>query len=71
MTKLLLVEDDLDLHFITCKFLMTNHYTGQSAYSGDTAYELIQHNDYDLIVLDLMLLGITGETFLIIRQSPP
>lgn len=69
MTKLLLVEDDLDLHFIICKFLMTNHYTVQSAYSGDTAYELIQHNHYDLIVLDLMLPGITGETFLVnIRQ---
>lgn len=64
MKKILLIEDDLDLHYIICKFLMNNNYTIQSAYSGDSAYELIQHNDYDLILLDLMLPGITGETLL-------
>lgn len=65
MKKILLIEDDLDLHFIICKFLMSNSYTVQSAYSGDSAHELIQHNHYDLILLDLMLPGITGENLLI------
>lgn len=67
---ILVVEDDLDLHFILCKMLKSQNYHIQSAYSGEAAKQLILQNEYDLIILDLMLPEVTGEELLIlIRQK--
>jgi len=59
--KILIVEDDLDLHFILGKILKKSNYEIQSAYSGQVAQSLIDQNQYDLIILDLMLPEVTGE----------
>jgi len=68
--KILIVEDDIDLHFILCKMLKKSNYTIQSAYSGREAEQLISQNYYDLIILDLMLPEVTGEELIkIIREK--
>lgn len=68
--KILIVEDDIDLHFILCKILRKHDYTIQSAYSGKEAEQLISQNHYDLIILDLMLPEVTGEDLIkIIREK--
>lgn len=69
-SKILVVEDDLDLNFILCKMLQKANYQVESAYSGQVANQLIMQNEYDLIILDLMLPEITGEQLIeIIRQK--
>jgi len=69
-SKILVVEDDLDLNFILCKMLQKANYQVASAYSGQVANQLIVQNEYDLIILDLMLPEITGEQLIeIIRQK--
>lgn len=69
-SKILVVEDDLDLNFILCKILQKANYQVESAYSGQVAKQLILQNDYELIILDLMLPEITGEQLIeIIREK--
>ena len=69
-SKILVVEDDLDLNFILCKILQKAGYKIESAYSGQVAKQLILQNEYDLILLDLMLPEITGEMLIqIIRKK--
>jgi len=69
-SKILVVEDDLDLNFILCKILQKAHYQVESAYSGQVANQLILQNEYDLIILDLMLPVFTGEQLIeIIRKK--
>jgi len=70
MNRILVVEDDLDLHFILCKILQKADYQVESAYSGQVAKQLILQNEYDLILLDLMLPEITGEALIqVIREK--
>lgn len=69
-SKILVVEDDLDLNFILCKILQKADYQVESAYSGQVAKQLILQNDYELIILDLMLPEVTGEQLIeIIREK--
>ena len=61
MKKILIVEDDTDIHNLIKDILVKEKYEVVSAYSGTEAISLIEKNDIDLILLDLMLPGITGE----------
>ena len=61
MKKILVVEDDKDIHSLIKNILEKERYKIISAYSGTEALLLLEHNDIDLILLDLMLPGITGE----------
>ena len=61
MKKILIVEDDTDIHNLIEDILEKVKYEVVSAYSGTEAISLIENNDIDLILLDLMLPGITGE----------
>jgi len=62
--RILVVEDDLDLNFILCKVLKNGGYEVQSAFSGSEALGLVAQNRYDLLVLDLMLPGVSGEALI-------
>jgi len=68
-SKILVIEDDLDLNFILCKILQKADYQVESAYSGQVAKQLIMQNDYDLILLDLMLPEVTGEMLIPIIRA--
>ena len=59
--KILIVEDDSDIHNLIKDILEKEEYEVLSAYSGTEAILLIEKNDIDLILLDLMLPEIVGE----------
>lgn len=57
--QILVVEDESDVNHLLASIL--EPYTVTSAYSGTEARLLLCQNTYDLILLDLMLPGMTGE----------
>lgn len=59
--NILVVEDDEDINGLLCNILKKEGYNLRSAYSGTEAKMCVEHYDYDLIILDLMLPGVTGE----------
>ncbi|MBU3088330.1 response regulator transcription factor [Clostridium gasigenes] len=59
--NILIVEDDSDINGLLCNILKKEGYAVRSAYSGTEAKMCIEQYDYDLIILDLMLPGVTGE----------
>lgn len=61
MKKILVVEDDMDIHNLIKNVLEKERYEVISAYSGTEAILLIEKNNIDLILLDLMLPGLSGE----------
>ena len=64
MFNLLVVEDDVLLSAMIKKLLSQNNYEVVSAYSGSEALLIIEKKHFDLILLDLMLPGLPGETVL-------
>jgi DNA-binding response OmpR family regulator len=60
-TKILVVEDDNDINRILRRYLERERYEVTSAYSGTEAKLLLSMGSFELIILDLMLPGITGE----------
>jgi len=58
--RLLVVEDDRLLNNTLCYNLSASGYTVDSAMTGAEAVRFSEVQDYDLIVLDLMLPGIDG-----------
>ncbi len=60
--RILYVEDDLTLSFVTRDNLERAGYTIDSCEDGITAYEKIANGNYDLYILDVMLPKIDGFT---------
>lgn len=58
--KLLVVEDQKDLKDIICRKLRNERYVVDSCFTGDDAMLYIKTEEYDGIILDIMLPGITG-----------
>ena len=61
---ILVVEDDQDINNLLCRILTGAGYDCRPAYSGSEAALWAQQYDYDLVLLDLMLPGLTGEEFI-------
>ncbi len=61
MKNILVVEDDIDIHNLIKKVLEKEQYKVINAYSGTEALMLIEKENIDLILLDLMLPGLSGE----------
>lgn len=61
MKKILLVEDDITIHNLIKKLLLSEGYLVIDAYSGTEALILLERESVNLILLDLMLPGINGE----------
>jgi len=62
--NILIVEDDSHISEMLCQLLRQNGYTPTAAYSGTEALLTLPQGDFDLILLDLMLPGKTGEEVL-------
>lgn len=62
--RILVVDDDVSINDMLIKYLQKNGYETSSAYSGTEAVLLIEKQDFDLVILDLMLPGLTGEEVL-------
>lgn len=60
-TRILVVEDNEDINRILTHYLKRKGYLTESAFSGTEAKLLLSMGQFDLIILDLMLPGITGE----------
>ena len=61
---ILVVEDDADINRLLCKILQNQDYDVRPAFSGSEALLWAEKYDYDLVLLDLMLPGLTGEEFI-------
>lgn len=58
--KILVVDDERDILELVEYNLAKNGYRVKTVTSGEEALELIKENEYDLIILDLMLPGVDG-----------
>ena len=61
---ILVVEDDADINRLLCTILEGAGYSCRAAFSGSEAMLWAEKYDYDLVPLDLMLPGLTGEEFI-------
>ena len=61
MANIMIVEDDVTIHDMMKEYLGIKQESCVSAYSGTEALLQLQHNEIDIILLDLMLPGINGE----------
>jgi DNA-binding response OmpR family regulator len=59
--RILLVEDDVNIAGVIRRGLVDQHYSVDVAGNGTEGYELAYCNDYDLLILDLMLPGMNGK----------
>lgn len=64
MDKILIVEDDPKINKMVQTLLRKNQYVVESAFSGTEALLLLEKESFDLILLDLMLPGLSGEEIL-------
>lgn len=68
-TKLLVVEDDNDISQLLCSIIKKSGYIPQAAFSGTEAMIYLEKQNWDLVLLDLMLPGMAGEEILIKLRS--
>ena len=59
-----IIEDDKDISSIIAKVLSDNGYSYKQAYDGASALKLFKSESFDLILLDLMLPYVNGETLI-------
>lgn len=59
--NILVVEDDIDINNLLYKILSKSGYNVRAAYSGSEGKLCIENYDFQLVILDLMLPGVTGE----------
>jgi DNA-binding response OmpR family regulator len=59
--RILVIEDDADINRLLCRYLEKEGYQAVAAFSGTEARLQLQFGTFDLILLDLMLPGVTGE----------
>ncbi|HXO65751.1 MAG TPA: response regulator transcription factor [Steroidobacteraceae bacterium] len=62
--RMLLVEDEKKVSDLVARALRAERYAVDVADDGQTGWEMADAYDYDLIVLDLMLPGLSGEELL-------
>lgn len=67
--KILVVEDENDINKLLCSILKNRGYDSRGAFSGTEALMCVENEKWDMILLDLMIPGISGEeTILKIRE---
>jgi two-component system copper resistance phosphate regulon response regulator CusR len=68
--RLLLIEDEEKVVRLLVKGLVADRFAGEVAADGDNGLELVRTYNYDLIILDLMLLGLSGtEALRLVRRQ--
>ena len=60
MRKILIVEDDLNIQTLEKDYLEANSFTVKTAANGNIGLELALNEDFDLVLLDIMLPGLDG-----------
>lgn len=67
--RILVVEDDVDLRRITSGILVEAGYEVESAEDGEIAWQMIQRNDYALVITDNNMPRLTGIELLRLLHS--
>lgn len=60
LTRILVVDDEPEIHTVLGKLLTKEGFTVESAYSADEAYNAIAKAKPDLVILDIMMPRISG-----------
>ena len=60
MSKILIVEDDIDISSIEADYLELSNFNVDIESDGLKGYEMALNNNYDLIILDVMLPNMNG-----------
>lgn len=60
MSKVLIVEDEADLASQIRQWLTREHYTVEIVENGQSAFDMLRVYQYDVIILDWMLPGLSG-----------
>ncbi|WP_337017741.1 response regulator transcription factor [Oceanobacillus massiliensis] len=61
---ILVVEDDEDISRLLCSIISKNGYKPKPAYSGTEAAIYLENENWNMVLLDLMLPGLSGEEIL-------
>lgn len=64
MEKILIVEDEVGIAIMEKNYLVKNGFEVELAHDGAKALELLEKEDYSLVILDLMIPKISGEEVL-------
>ena len=71
MAAILIVEDEISINTLISKNLTLVGHKCTGAYDGTAALQMIQNNNYDLIILDVMLPGFSGfEIITYVKDTP-
>ena len=62
--KLLLAEDDPDQSEMLAEVLQEEGYDVETAFSGEAAEQKLLHRPYELVILDIRMPGLDGESVL-------
>lgn len=62
--KILVVEDDDDINQLLCNIIKKKDYIPQPVYSGTEALLYLEKKEWDMVLLDLMLPGMSGDEIL-------
>ena len=60
MTRLLIVDDELKIREVVKEYSLMNGYEVDEASDGLEAIDKVKNNDYDCIILDVMMLNLDG-----------
>lgn len=60
MASILVVEDDASIRDLIVLTLAMEHYETKEADNGESAYQMIQREPFDLVLLDIMLPSMNG-----------
>lgn len=58
--KVIIVDDDAELTAMLSEFLAPDHFRLHACTSGEAGLKSLQENDFDLVILDIMLPGMSG-----------
>ncbi|MDB5193528.1 MAG: sigma-54-dependent Fis family transcriptional regulator [Segetibacter sp.] len=72
MSKILVIDDDVDMCLLLKRFLTKNHYEVTLAHNGKKALEELENNEPNLVLCDFRLEDIDGKEMLIkIKEKYP
>ncbi|MDO4691078.1 MAG: response regulator transcription factor [Fusobacterium sp.] len=58
--KILVVEDEKDLNSVITRHLKKNNFSVDSVFNGEDALDYLNYENYDLVILDIMMPKISG-----------
>lgn len=64
MQCILVIEDDFEINQLIAKYLEKEGFRVESAYNGEDAIQLLTTNEYQLVILDMMLPKVEGKEVL-------